>query len=269
MWKLLRNRNGKMEASRQIARRQGDSPKIAIISDIHGNYEALRALPDDCDELWVLGDLVNYGPQPGEVVEFVRRKAALVVRGNHDDAAAFDRDPRCSVMFRRAAEETLKYTGSVLSGEQKRYLGELSLFTKVRRGNWTFFLCHAVPSNPLYAYCPATSKTWPKECDEAGTNFLCVGHTHVQFFREEGNRIVVNPGSIGQSKSGNPRATYALWENGSVVLHSYAYPVERTVKQLRAMPVSREVQDFLIAVLKAGVVPKSITERIHVENHGA
>jgi predicted phosphodiesterase len=60
--------------------------KVVIISDIHGNFDALRALREDHDELWVLGDLVNYGPEPGEVVAAVMAKAAVVVRGNHDDA---------------------------------------------------------------------------------------------------------------------------------------------------------------------------------------
>lgn len=250
-------------------RTSSDLPKIVIVSDIHGNLEALRALPTGYDELWVLGDLVNYGPQPAEVVDFVREKASLVVRGNHDDALGFDRDPRCSVMFRRYAEEVQRYTASVLNKEQKKYLADLPLFLKTQRAAWSFYLCHAIPSDPLYAYCSASSKTWPNECNEAGTDFLCVGHTHVQFFRQEGNRVVVNPGSIGQSKSGSPRATYAAWEGGSVVLHSYAYPVERTVERLRTMPVPREVQDFLIGVLETGVVPKSSTETVHVKNQGA
>jgi predicted phosphodiesterase len=269
MWNLLRKRNSETTEAAGDERGPDVPPKIFIISDIHGNLEALRALPPGYDELWVLGDLVNYGPQPAEVIDFVREKASLVVRGNHDDALGFDRDPRCSRMFRRSAEEAQRYTASVLSKEQKKYLAELPLFLKTQRANWSFYLCHAIPSDPLYAYCSASSMTWPKECDEAGTDFLCVGHTHVQFFRQEGNRVVVNPGSIGQSKSGSPRATYAVWDNGSVVLHSYAYPVERTVELLKNMPVSREVQDFLIGLLETGVVPKSSTETVHVKNHGA
>lgn len=58
--------------------------KLVILSDIHGNHDALRALPEEYDELWVLGDLVNYGPQPKEVVADVMEKASLVVQGNHD-----------------------------------------------------------------------------------------------------------------------------------------------------------------------------------------
>jgi Calcineurin-like phosphoesterase len=89
--------------------------RIVIISDIHGNAESLSTLPDQYDELWVLGDLVNYGPEPGVVVDFVRSHAAVVVRGNHDDAVGFNRDPRCSPPYRQMAKETMDYTRSVLS----------------------------------------------------------------------------------------------------------------------------------------------------------
>ena len=58
--------------------------KIAIISDLHGNYEAVRSLPENYDDLWVLGDLVNYGPEPGAVIDFVRARSSVAVRGNHD-----------------------------------------------------------------------------------------------------------------------------------------------------------------------------------------
>jgi predicted phosphodiesterase len=60
--------------------------KIVITSDIHGNYDALRVLPEEYDELWVLGDLLNYGPEPREVVTQIMDKATAVVRGNHDEA---------------------------------------------------------------------------------------------------------------------------------------------------------------------------------------
>jgi protein phosphatase len=78
--------------------------KIVIISDLHGNLEALSALPEKYDQLWVIGDLVNYGPDPAAVVEFVRAKASVMVRGNHDHALGFGEDPRCSPAFREMAE---------------------------------------------------------------------------------------------------------------------------------------------------------------------
>ncbi len=244
-------------------------PRIAIVSDIHGNFEALKALPNHYDELWVLGDLVNYGPQPAEVIEFVRKRATLVVRGNHDDAVAFDRDPQCSPAFEQAAEETRRYTASVLTDKHKGYLADLPHFHWVRRGRWTFYLCHAMPSDPLHSYCGEDIRKWRKELAKVGTDFLFVGHTHLQFSLHHKDQWVVNPGSLGQPKTGTPRASYAVWENGSVRLHSYEYPLQKTVARVRSMPVSARTQEFLARVLRSGAVPKSKKEARHVENRSA
>ncbi|HZU41261.1 MAG TPA: metallophosphoesterase family protein [Terriglobales bacterium] len=244
-------------------------PKILVISDIHGNFEALKALPEDYDELWVLGDLVNYGPQPAEVIDFVRKRAALVVRGNHDDAVAFDRDPRCSPAFRRAAEETRKYTASVLSPDDKAYLAELPYYRWVRRGRWTFYVCHAAPSDPLHVYHSPDAQAWGVEASMAGTDFVFVGHTHIQFTSPVGDQLIVNPGSAGQPKTGGPSAKYAGWSSGSVVLGSCSYPVARTAARIRSMPVSEETKEFLIRVLETGTVPKSTRERVHVKDQRA
>jgi hypothetical protein len=101
--------------------------KIVIVSDIHANLEALTALPERYDELWVLGDLVNYGPNPSEVIDFVRTNASVVTRGNHDHAIGFNEDPRCSPPFREMAQATQQYTSSALSESQKQFLRDLPL----------------------------------------------------------------------------------------------------------------------------------------------
>jgi putative phosphoesterase len=259
-------RNEAEDGTSQRPRGLRDSPKIALISDVHGNFEALKALPRDYDELWVLGDLVNYGPQPVEVIEFVAKHANVVVRGNHDDAVAFNRDPRCSLAFRQAAEEMRKFTASVLSDEHKGYLADLPHYRWVRRGRWTFYLCHAVPSDPLYTYCAEDVTRWRKELALVGTDFLCVGHTHLQFTLREGEQFVVNPGSIGQPKGGTPQAAYAIWENGSITLRKYEYPVQKTVARLRSTPVSENTQEFLARVLETGTVAKTEKETKHVQD---
>ena len=261
-WPVKGNNNGVPLKGRGC--RPGELPKIVILSDIHGNYEALKALPEAYDELWVLGDLVNYGPQPAEVIEFVRERATIVVRGNHDDAVAFDRDPQCSPAFRRAAEETRRYTAAVLNDKQKAYLADLPHYRWVRRGRWTFYLCHAVPSDPLHTYCGGDAAKWRKGLAAAGTDFLFVGHTHVQFSLRHGEQLVVNPGSIGQPKMGTPDPAYAVWKNGFVTLHSYKYLVERTVERMRSMPIGTGAQQFLIDVLETGIAPKPNKERSHV-----
>jgi hypothetical protein len=73
----------------------------------------------------VLGDLVNYGPNPAEVIDFVQANASVVIRGNHDHAVGFDEDPRCSLPFRAMAQAMQQYTSSVLSKSQMQFLRDL------------------------------------------------------------------------------------------------------------------------------------------------
>lgn len=117
--------------------------RALIVSDLHANLEAISALPSDFDQLWVLGDLVNYGPNPAEAIEFVREKASIVVRGNHDRSIGFEEDPRCSARFRAMAEETGRYTRSVLGEEQRKYLRDLPLKATAD--------IEALPPPPLFA----------------------------------------------------------------------------------------------------------------------
>jgi putative phosphoesterase len=230
--------------------------KIVIISDVHANYEALCTLPEIGDELWVLGDLVNYGPQPAEVIEFLQARASVIVRGNHDHSVATGEDPQCSLRFRKMADATRRFTESVLSEEQKAFLGNLPLTAEVQRGKTRFFLCHAVPSEPLFEYCPADSERWVSECARTGAEILLVGHTHLPFIRRIGEQVVANPGSLGQPKTGRAEACYAAWEDGSLRLCSFPYPLEKTVARIRELPLSEDVQADLTEVLRTGSVPE-------------
>jgi predicted phosphodiesterase len=90
--------------------------KLLILSDIHGNLDALHAIRASYDELWVLGDIVNYGPEPREALEAVRATASIVVQGNHDHAVGHCDDSRWSARFREVAEATRRFTSSQLSG---------------------------------------------------------------------------------------------------------------------------------------------------------
>jgi putative phosphoesterase len=225
--------------------------KIAIISDIHGNLEAISALTEPYDELWVLGDLVNYGPDPGAVVDFVRAHAAVVVRGNHDDAVGFDRDPRCSAPYRSMARETMDFTRSVLSADQRDYLASLPLIVRKTIDDTEFVLCHAAPSDPRYKYIPANSLEWEREMEGIDADLLLVGHTHTPFVQTVGASLVVNPGSLGQPKTGSTKACYASWDRG-VVLRTFGYDMDRTLRKIDRMPVSTEVKEDLKAVLRSG-----------------
>lgn len=228
--------------------------KIVIISDLHSNFDALGALPESGDELWVLGDLVDYGPLPAEVVSYVRNHSTVVIRGNHDNAVGFDVDPRCTLRYKDMADETMRYSEDALDEDAKRFLRNLPLAETPERDGRRFYLCHAIPSNPLYGYCSEGSDLWPKELEQIDAEFLLVGHTHTPFIRKVGNKTVVNPGSLGQPKTGKPDACYAVWEDGRFELKQFAYPVEKAVHRIEHMPVSAEVKHDLATVLRKGSV---------------
>ena len=229
--------------------------KIVIISDIHGNLEALSSLPEKFDELWVLGDLVNYGPNPAEVVDFVQANASVVIRGNHDHAIGFDEDPRCSAPFRAMARVMQQYTSSALSQSQKQFLRDLPLNVDCELRGMKISMCHAVPSDPLFAYCPPDSPRWESELDLAKADLLLVGHTHLAFDRQCGKRRVVNPGSLGQPKTGMSAACYAIWDDGAMELRSCEYPFEKTIRTIDALSIPAAIKASLADVLRHGGLP--------------
>jgi putative phosphoesterase len=230
--------------------------KIVIVSDIHANLAALEALPErDFDQLWCIGDLVDYGPRPYEVVQWVKRNATIAVRGNHDYAAGFSQDPQCSPPFKKLAAETLRYTQEVCPEEDLEFLRSLPVHIETAVNGTKFYLVHATPLDPLFGYCPEQSGRWKEEVTVTDADVLIVGHTHTPFIRTVGKTIIVNPGSLGQPKTGRTLACYATWQDGRISLREYAYPLKDTVQQIRSMPISAEDQNALITVLETGDLP--------------
>jgi protein phosphatase len=194
--------------------------KLLIAADIHGNCGAWSAVPEDYDELWVLGDLIDYGPQPREVVADVIAKASLVVQGNHDHAVAHDDDSRWSTRYRRLSEATRKFTSSVLGSEHKAFLRSLPQHARAVRDGVRFHLTHATPTDPLYGRLSPDSEAWAGELAAVDADVLLVAHSHVPFVRRIGDQIVVNPGSIGQPRTGDTLSRYAVWQDGKFELRS-------------------------------------------------
>jgi protein phosphatase len=230
--------------------------KIVIISDIHGNLAALNALPErDFDELWCIGDLVNYGPNPHEVIEWVRQQGKVAVRGNHDHAAGFSVDPRCSVPFMKLAEDTLSFTLSVCTQDDFSYLRSLPARLELTTNSTRFYLVHAMPSDPLFGYCPGEYDRWKQEVAGINADVLIVGHTHTPFAKQVGSTTILNPGSLGQPKTGRPLACYAVWQDGEISLKEFEYPVAETICGIRGMPILPDEQHALIGLLETGSLP--------------
>jgi putative phosphoesterase len=240
--------------SSKLCHQAGGFVKIILISDIHANYAALNALKEEgWDALWCLGDLVDYGPRPKEVVDWVRRNATICVRGNHDHAVGFNVDPQCSVPFQKIAASTRRYTQQILDRDRVDYLRNLPVQQQVDSNGARFYLVHAKPTDPLFGYLPSESPSWEQEASWINSDVLIVGHTHTPFIRQVGRTTVINPGSIGQPKTGRSLACYAIWEDGKAELKEYDYPIAETARDIRSMPIPTEDQNALISALKTGI----------------
>jgi putative phosphoesterase len=234
--------------------------KLLIISDIHGNWPALQAVlgaEPDADQILCLGDLVNYGPQPVQCVRWAMENLGpeWVIQGNHDRAVGRNEDPRCSGPYQPLAAATQELSARLLSEEMKQFLAGLEPLQRFQLGEAVFMACHAVPSEPLYHYLPETGPVtlWESELRAAGyPDFLLLGHTHQPMNTRFRKTLVVNPGSVGQPKHGDPQAAYALWEDGKVTLRRVAYDVEQAIRAYHGLSVDEHTVEVLAEILRAG-----------------
>ena len=126
--------------------------RIAIISDLHANLAALESIKEPYDLFFCLGDLVDYGPQPREVIHWVRERALRVVRGNHDHALGYGVDCGCAPVMHEASVTTRRWHSYLLSPDDKEYLRSLPITERIEVAGATFHLAHASPTGDLYDY---------------------------------------------------------------------------------------------------------------------
>jgi putative phosphoesterase len=231
--------------------------RILVISDLHANWPALEAVlaSESFDELLVGGDLVSYGPHPREVVDAVRARATVVVRGNHDNALAHHVDCRCAPASKPLAEATRKVHGELLAPEDLRYLGALPLAASRETAGLRVFSTHASPREHLFRYTltpDAPDDHLRAETADIDADVILLGHTHLPMLRRVERVTVLNPGSVGQPRDGDPRASYAVIEDGVPRLARVAYDIERSVADLRRMPIAPEIAQRLVSILRTG-----------------
>ncbi|MGH8022239.1 MAG: metallophosphoesterase family protein [Limisphaerales bacterium] len=234
--------------------------KMLILSDVHGNWPALRAVLEaetKFDQILYLGDLVNYGPQPAECVRWAMEHfhTGRFIQGNHDRAVALDEDPICSTAYTALADATQKISARLLTAEMKQFLAGLKPLHRFQLQGAKCVACHACPKDPLYVYLPQTAPAslWESELVTAGLpNVLFLGHTHLPMLTRLLKALLVNPGSVGQPKDGDPRAAYAVWEDGEVTLRRAAYDVEETVRAYAGLDLEPHVEHILCEVLRTG-----------------
>jgi putative phosphoesterase len=229
--------------------------RIAIVSDLHANLAALESIREPHDLLFCLGDLVDYGPQPREVIHWVRERALRVVRGNHDHALGYGVDCRCAPVMKEASMTTRQWHSKLLSPKDKEYLRGLPIIENIEVAGATFHLAHGSPTGDLYDYHltpEATDEALSKAVEGIEADFILLGHTHLPMVRAIGATTIVNPGSVGQPKHGNPRASYAIWDDGEIEFHHGSYNVSQTVALLKHAPLPRNVITQLNHLLRTG-----------------
>ena len=229
--------------------------RFLVLSDLHANWHALEAVLHDAegryDQTVCCGDLVGYNAQPARVLDWARQNCAAVIRGNHDKVVA---GLETLEWFNEVAQAAARWTMQQLDEEQLRFLRDLP------KGPFTmqeFSLYHGSPVDEdeyLTGYHEAAASFGSIE---VALNFF--GHTHLEggFYKMRGrlgpipqlkkneNEVVlelvpdiaylINPGSVGQPRDGDPRASYAIFdsEQNVVRLRRVAYPVEATAEEIR------------------------------------
>ncbi len=194
--------------------------RIAVISDIHGNLSALNAVLDDIekkgvDSVCCAGDLVGYGPFPNEVIDLLREKHIASVMGNYDYAVGNSRIVcRCRYKDEEAAQigaASLQWTTENVTGSNREYLRMLPFEIAVGTDNCGVRLIHGSPRR-FYEYLDKDldDRELNKLLFECVADVLVCGHTHIPYARWLAEKLVVNAGSVGKPRGGDPRASYCI-----------------------------------------------------------
>lgn len=243
--------------------------RIAVVSDVHANLAALEAVlrhaeeRQALDEVWSMGDLVGYGPQPTDCLTLLRRYPFHSVTGNHDLAAVGGMDTRD---FNPTAAAANRWTARRLTPDDTAFLRDLPE-TLVRD---TLTLVHGSLRWPVWEYI-VSAEAAIGHFKRQETPYSFVGHTHVPRVFEEvpgrkqpiifplsdedelelgERRLIINPGSVGQPRDGDPRAAYAVFDTDErvVFLHRVPYDIERTQQAMAAAALP----EYLITRLSFG-----------------
>lgn len=226
--------------------------RILLLADIHGNWPALQAIDEDYDHCLFVGDLVDYGPQPRECLEWVRLHASFSVRGNHDHAVAQRAATNGRNGLKYLTHMTRQLSCQLLRAEEIRFLAGQPASRCVTLGDARFLLVHGTPRDPLDEYAPADPELWARRLAGVDADFVVVGHTHLPYVLSVAGRTVINPGSVGQPRDGDPRASYAIWQDGRIELKRVAYDLEDLVQQIRQSPLPEQAKRMSIEVFRTG-----------------
>lgn len=226
--------------------------RILLLADIHANWAALQAIEEPHDLCLCVGDNVDYGLEPTPCIDWVRQRCAHAVRGNHDHGAAQNVVTTGLTGFKYLSGVTRTLTRQLLGESDRRFLAELPVTRYVTLDGLRFLLVHATPRDPLEEYLGPDPEQWARRLDGVDADIICVGHTHVPFSLEVNGKRVVNPGSVGLPRDGDPRASYAVLEGRHVELKRIEYPVETAVNVIQESSLPEQAKTLLTEVYRTG-----------------
>lgn len=229
--------------------------RILLVADIHANWPALRAIDEPFDVCLVLGDLVDYGLDPSPCIDWVRQRATHAIRGNHDHGVAQKVTVVGKSGFRYLTGVTRPISQEKISHEDRRFLASLPVTQMVTLEDVRYLLVHATPRDPLDEYALADRDFWARRLENVDAQVICVGHTHFPYVLEVDDKLVINPGSVGQPRDGDPRASYAIIEDHRVDLKRIEYPVEETVRLVLTSSLPEMAKGLLSEVFRNGTLP--------------
>lgn len=230
--------------------------RVGVLGDIHSNLVALEAVLRSLgpvDQLWCLGDVVGYGPNPNECVARIREVADLCIAGNHDWAALGKIDISD---FNPDAAAAARWTAAQLTEESRAFLLARPLMVETSVDGHTVTVTHGSPREPIWEYL-LTAAAAAENFEYFSTPLCFVGHTHIaSFFSWDearrrptaqparpglqlqlvpGVRLIANPGSVGQPRDRDPRAAYLVYETNGHTLtwHRVAYDIAETQARMR------------------------------------
>ncbi|HLF26558.1 MAG TPA: YfcE family phosphodiesterase [Anaerolineae bacterium] len=233
--------------------------RVLLLADVHANWDALlavqRAEPQP-DAVLFAGDAVGYGPDPAPCVRWLLAHATLAVRGNHDEALITQQRAGVPAELEDAAAETLAYARRIVPESDRERLSRWPVSASMALGGARFHAVHGTPVDPLRGELnPATCSAPELHAlfDPIAADIILLGHTHVPAIRQLDDRLIVNPGSLGQPRYGVPDATYAVWEDGHLQIRHLHYDHAAPARKLRLTPLSPEVIEQLSDILETGL----------------
>lgn len=234
--------------------------QIAIFGDIHANIHALTAVLADIDRrglrnLYCLGDLVGYGVFPNEVVELIRGRAIPTLIGNYDQGVGHSSDD-CGCAYTNPISEALgkrsiAWSNEHTTAENKAYLRQLPAHIPVQLEDLKVMLVHGSPRKiNEYLFADRPDATLERLLDLTGAEVMVCGHTHLPYYRIlPSSRHVINAGSVGKPKDGDPRAGYVVLsarENDlAVEFVRVEYDVNAAADAILATPMPHEYAEML------------------------